>query len=207
MFRLYGFFTQNTLKALYVLEEVGADYEFEFVNLGKGEQKSEEFASKTPIGKVPLLEHNGQHLFESGAICRYVANVVDSPLYPADKMQRAQVDQWMDFFSCHLGHWMNTLYFDAVIRPKFNLGDSDAAVVAEATKFANIQLGKLDRLLADSDWLANDTLSIADLFAFAYIEQHREVHLSLDEYVNVKAWFDRIESRKSIADARAKLPS
>jgi len=207
MFRLYGFFTQNTLKALYVLEEVGADYEFEFVNLGKGEQKSEEFASKTPIGKVPLLEHDGQYLFESGAICRYVANVVDSPLYPADKMQRAQVDQWMDFFSCHLGHWMNTLYFDAVIRPKFNLGDSDAAAVAEATKFANIQLGKLDRLLADSDWLANNAFSIADLFAFAYIEQYREVDLPIEEYVNVTAWFARIESRKSIAAVRAMLPS
>lgn len=207
MFRLYGFNTQNTLKTLYVLEEIGADYEFEFVNLGKGEQRSEEFASKTPIGKVPLLEHDGQYLFESGAICRYVANVVDSPLYPADKMQRAQVDQWMDFFSCHLGHWMNTLYFDAVIRPKFNLGDSDAAAVAEATKFANIQLGKLDRLLADSDWLANDAFSIADLFAFAYIEQYREVDLPIAEYVNVTAWFDRIESRKSIAAVRAMLPS
>jgi glutathione S-transferase len=207
MFRLYGFYTQNTLKTLYVLEEVGADYEFEFVDLGKGEQKSEEFASKTPIGKVPLLEHNGQYLFESGAICRYVANVVDSPLYPADKMQRAQVDQWMDFFTCHLGRWMNTLYFDAVIRPKFNLGDSDAAAVAEATRFANIQLGILDRHLADSDWLANDALSIADLFAFAYLEQHREVNFPIDEYSNVRAWFDRVESRASIAEARAKLPA
>jgi glutathione S-transferase len=102
---------------------------------------------------------------------------------------------------------MNTLYFDAVIRPKFNLGDSDTAAVAEAIKFANIQLGILDRHLADSDWLASNSLSIADLFAFAYLEQHREVHFPIDEYANVKAWFDRVESRASIADARAKLPS
>ena len=40
MFRLYGFFTQNTLKALYVLEEVGADYDFEFVDLSKLRQRS-----------------------------------------------------------------------------------------------------------------------------------------------------------------------
>jgi len=63
MFNLYGFFTQNTLKTLYVLEEVGADFEFHFVNLGTGEQKSEEFAEKTPMAKVPVLEHNGEHLF------------------------------------------------------------------------------------------------------------------------------------------------
>jgi glutathione S-transferase len=122
-------------------------------------------------------------------------------------MQRAQVDQWMDFFTCHLGRWITTLYYDAVIRPKFNLGDSDAAAVAEATRFANIQLGILDRHLADSDWLANNALSIADLFAFAYLEQHREVNFPIDEYANVKAWFDRVESRASIAEARAKLPA
>lgn len=206
MFRLYGFFTQNTLKALYVLEEVGADYNFEFVDLSKGEQRSDEFASKTPIGKVPLLEHDGQFLFESGAICRYVANASDSDLYPIDKMQRAQVDQWMDFFSIHLGRWFTTLYFDAVIRPQFNLGDSNEAAVAEATKFANIQLGMLDKHLADSDWLANNTLSIADLFAFAYVEQHQSIDFSIDDYANVKAWFERVAALRSISGARAKLP-
>ena len=206
MFNLYGFSTQNTLKTLYVLEEVGADFEFHFVNLGTGEQKSEEFAIKTPMGKVPVLEHNGAHLFESGAICRYVANVTDSALYPADKMQRARVDQWMDYFSCHLGHWFSKLYYELAIKPKFNLGEPDDRGIAEAHKFATKQLGTLDALLESSDWLANDALSIADLFAFAYIEQHRDVDFSIDDYVHVKAWLERIESLDSIANARSRLP-
>ena len=206
MFKLYGFTTQNTLKTLYVLEEIGADYEFHFVNLGTREQKSEEFKKKTPMGKVPVLEHNGEHLFESGAICRYVANVTDSPLYPADKMQRARVDQWMDYFTCHLGHWFNKLYYELVIKPKFNLGEADEKGVAEAKKYASAQLGTLDSILEKSDWLANDALSIADLFAFAYIEQYRDVDFSIDDLANVKAWVERIESRESIANARSKLP-
>ena len=207
MFNLYGFSTQNTLKTLYVLEEVGADFEFNFINLGAGEQRSEEFAKKTPMGKVPVLEHNGEHLFESGAICRYVANVTDSPLYPADKMQRARVDQWMDYFSCHLGHWFNKLYFELAIKPKFDLGEADDKGIAEANKFAAQQLGTLDGLLENSDWLANDALSIADLFAFAYIEQHRDVDFSIDDYAHVKAWAERIESLDSITNARSRLPS
>lgn len=206
MFRLYGFFTQNSLKALYVLEESGVEFEFEFVNLAKGEQKTEEFSHKTPFGKVPVLEHDGEYLFESGAICRYVANVTDSALYPADKMQRARVDQWMDFFTCHLGRWFSTLYFEAVIKPKFNLGEPDIAGIEEAKTFATQQLSMLDGQLEKSDWLANDALSIADLFAFAYIEQHRPVDFSLHEFPNVQAWFERIESRESIANARARLP-
>jgi len=206
MFRLYGFFTQNSLKTLYVAEEVVGDFEFQFVNLAKGEQKAEAFSRMTPIGKVPVLEHDGECLFESGAICRYIANVTDSPLYPVDKLQRARVDQWMDFFSCHLGHWLSKLYFEAVIKPNFDLDGPDEAGIEEATKFVNLQLGMLDAHLEDSDWLANNAFSIADLFAFAYIEQHRAVELSLQEYTNVQAWFERIESRPAIAKARARLP-
>ena len=74
MYRLYGFFTQNSLKALYVLEELGVDYEFRFVDLSKREQRDEAFLKMNPVGRVPVLEHGGRPLFESGAICRYVAN-------------------------------------------------------------------------------------------------------------------------------------
>ena len=205
MFRLYGFFTQNSLKALYVLEEVVGDFEFQFVDLTKGEQRTEAFSKMTPIRKVPLLEHDGEYLFESGAICRYVANTSDSALYPSDSMPRAQVDQWMDFFSCHLGHWFNKIFYEAVIKPKFDLGSPDEKGVAEATKLVHSQLGMLNKHLQESEWLANDAFSIADLFAFAYVEQHRQVDVSLDDYANVKAWFERVESRPSIARARARL--
>ena len=206
MFKLYGFFTQNSMKTLYVLEELGDNYEFVFVNLGKGDQKAESFRKMTPVGKVPVLEHDGEYVFESGAICRYVANVTDSPLYPTNKMQRAKVDQWMDFFSCHLGRWLTTLYFEAVIKPKFGLGEPDVDGIEEARAYAQRQLSMLDTLLANSDWLANDALSIADLFAFAYVEQYRVIDLPLDDYPHVHAWFDRIESRESISKARARLP-
>jgi glutathione S-transferase len=206
MFRIYGFFTQNSLKTLYVLEEVVGDFEFQFIDLSKGEQKTEEFSKMTPIGKVPVLEHDGEYLFESGAICRYVANVNESPLYPSDCLPRARVDQWMDFFSCHLGHWLNKMYFETVIKPKFGLGGPDAEGMVEARKFAHLQLGMLNTHLEGPDWLANNALSIADLVAFAYIEQHRIVDLSLNDYSNVKAWFERMESRPSIAKAKARLP-
>lgn len=207
MFRLYGFFTQNTMKTLYVLEAIGKDYEFVYVDLSKGEHKTDSFLTKTPIGKVPILEHDGEYLFESGAICRYAANAANSPLYPEDKMQRARVDQWMDFFTCHLGRWFTTLYFEGVIKPKFGLGEPDEKRLEEATKFGHEQLGILNTHLANSNWLANDTMSIADLFAFAYVEQYRDVKFPLGDYDNVQSWFERVESNKSVAGARARLPS
>lgn len=205
MFRLHGYWTQNTLKALYVLEELGAEYEYVFVDLGSGEQREQEFKQRTPIGKVPVLEHDGQHLFESGAICRYVANVSKSSLYPDEAMQRAQVDQWLDFFSCHLGRWFTTLYFEQVLKPRVGLGEPNDASCEEAHKFLKFLLKVLDTHLSNNDWLANNKLSIADLFAFAYVEQHRSIGYSLRPYTNVVRWYDGLESRDSVVRGRERV--
>ena len=204
--RLFGFFTQNSMKTLYVLEAVGAEFEFVFTDLTKGAQRSEEFRSMNPMGKVPLLDHDGSYLSESGAICRYVANVMQSPLYPAAPFERAIVDQWIDFFSCNAGRWLTTLYFQTVIKPKFGLGDADPDKVSEAEKFAEQALSSVDQHLAMTDWLANGAYSIADLFAFAYVEQERDIEFSIGDFGNLQRWYRRLDASDEIARARDRLP-
>lgn len=205
MYRLHGFFTQNTMKTLFVLEELGVDFEFVFVNLMTGENRGDSFKAMTPIGKVPVLEHDGAFLFESGPICRYVASTEKSPLFPADKLQRAMVDQWMTFFTCHPGRWLTEIYFEKVIKPKANLGETNGEACEKAARFANQQLSLLDRWLEDHTWLANDAFSIAEPFALGYLEQVHAIDFSLDGHPRVKAWFDRLEARESTARARARV--
>jgi len=205
MYRLHGFFTQNTMKTLYVLEELGVDYEFRFVDLTKGENKTESFQNMTPICKVPVLEHDGEFLFESGPICRYVATVEKSPLYPADKLQRARVDQWMTFFTCHPGRWLTEIYFERVIKPKVGMGETNEKACERAAKLAHQQFETLDGWLENSQWLANDALSIADVFALGYLEQIRFIDFSLAEHPRVQAWFERLEARDSAVQARAQV--
>ena len=205
MYRLHGFFTQNSMKPLYVLEELGVDYEFCFVNLMTGENRSDSFRKMTPVAKVPVLEHDGEFLFESGPICRYVAGVEHSPLYPADKLQRARVDQWMTFFTCHPGRWLSRIYFEKVIKSKANLGDPDEARCEEAANFARQQIQVVDDWLEDRNWLANDALSIADPFALGYVEQVNAIDFPLDDFPRVKDWFERLEALESTSRARAKV--
>ncbi len=206
MFRLHGFFTQNSLKAVYVLEAIGTGFDYQFVNLAEGQQKTPEFLAMNPVGKVPVLEHDGKYLFESGAICRYVGNVTGSDLYPTDPYERGVVDQWIDYFTCHPGRWLTTLYFQNVIKPRFGLGDPDADAIEEATKFAGQQLKVVDEALAGSEWLANGRESIADYFAFAYVEQEKHIDFSIDDFPNLKAWYEKLDASDVIARARARLP-
>ena len=205
MYTLHGFFTQNSMKPIYVLEELGVDFEFRFVNLMTLENRTDEFRAMTPTGKVPVLEHDGEFLFESGAICRYVAGAEKSPLYPADKLERARVDQWMTFFTCHPGRWLTKLYFEHVIKPAANLGEFDVAGCEEAIKFAHQQLGIVERWLENSDWLANNSYSIAEPFALAYLEQVRAIKFPLEDHPRVLAWFERLEARDGTARARARV--
>jgi len=205
MIKIFGFPTQNTKKVLYVAEELNVDYEFDFVDLTKGEQKSKEFSQKTPIGKVPVLQHDGRHLFESGAICCYLAEVQDSPLYPIDKFARALVNQWMDFFNNHLGRWFNSLYFNKIIRPKYGMGEPDPKELAEAVEFANQQCEKVDAHLGANKYLTGPNLTIADLFAFASVEQTAAIDFSLEPYPNLKSWMEKIGKRDSIARALQRL--
>ncbi len=207
MFRLYGFTTQNSLKALYVLDGIEAEFEFVFTDLSSGVQRSEDFLAMNPVGKVPVLDHDGKYLFESGAICRYAANVTGSEMYPATLYERAIVDQWLDYFSCHPGRWLMQLFFQQVIKPKFGMGDANVEKVEEATRFAAQQLAVVDRQLSDTDWLANGRCSIADLCAYAYVEQERDTDFSLDEFPNVVRWYERVAGLDAIARAKSRLPS
>ena len=202
MYHLYGFYTQNTLKVLYVLETLGTDYDFKFMDLFKGEHKQENFLKLNPVGKVPVLQVGDDSIFESAAICRYIANQAQSPLYPGDNLQRAKVDQWLDFFSNHLGRWLSTLFFENVIKNKAGMGDPDAEKCEEAQKFTLQQMAVVDAHLAVNAYLAGDNLTIADLFAFAYVEQVETFDFSWDNFPNAKAWFDALNSQDAIKRAR-----
>jgi glutathione S-transferase len=63
--------------ALILLEELGADYELQVLNLKKGEQRQRAYLAVNPMGKVPAIVHDGAVVTEQGAVCAYLAD-----LYP-----------------------------------------------------------------------------------------------------------------------------
>ncbi|PIK15216.1 glutathione S-transferase family protein [Halobacteriovorax sp. JY17] len=202
MLKFYGFNSQNNKKVIYVAEELNLSYDFQLVNLMERENRTEEFLKMNPVGKVPVLEHDGKYLFESGAICRYLADISDSPLLPSDKFERAQVDQWMEFFTNHLGRWLNSLFFERILKNFLGLGEANQTICEEAEKFSSIQLKIVEKELSKRKYIASDNLSIADLFAYAYVEQMDPLEMSFDQFPNTLKWKNEISKRDSIARAQ-----
>lgn len=87
--------------ALWMLEECGADYQLEMLDLQKGEQRSESYLAINPIGKVPCLVHNQTTISELVAICFYLADLFpQANLAPkVGDPRRGKYYQWATFRS------------------------------------------------------------------------------------------------------------
>jgi len=83
----------------WMLEELGAPYRIELVNLEKGEHKNSAFLAINPMGKVPAIVHKGAVVTETGAILTYLADAFASAgLAPAlTDPKRGPYLRWMFF--------------------------------------------------------------------------------------------------------------
>jgi glutathione S-transferase len=96
--KLYGFGPTRSLRALWGLKELNADFEFVPVNLAAGEQRHADFLRLNPAGKVPVLVDGDVVLTESAAIVLYLAEKYrERGLLPVDLKERAQAYRWLMF--------------------------------------------------------------------------------------------------------------
>src|SRR5690606_37127413 len=97
MVNVYGMSASgNCYKVKLLLEQLRQPYRWIETSAFDGSTRSAEFLAKNPNGKVPVLElADGSALAESNAILVYLAE--DTPLWPAERLQRAQVLQWLFF--------------------------------------------------------------------------------------------------------------
>src|SRR3954454_2442117 len=106
--QLYSLPTPNGVKVSIMLEEIGLPYEVHLVDFNKDYQKTPEFLSLNPNGKIPaILDPDGPGgkpfgLFESGAILQYLAEKTGR-LLPPDPVRRYETIQWLYFQMAAVG--------------------------------------------------------------------------------------------------------
>src|SRR5204862_491353 len=86
----------------WMLEEAGAPYRFEVVNLETKEQKRPEYLAVNPMGKVPTIVHRGAVVTECAAICAYLADAFPAARLapPTDSPARGTYYRWLFFGGC-----------------------------------------------------------------------------------------------------------
>jgi glutathione S-transferase len=174
-----------------VLHEKRVDFEVHEVDLSN---KSEGFLAVSPTGKVPVVVADGDSLYESNVVNQYLDEVTGEPkLVPEDPKRRAYARIWMTF--------ADTDFFPAVFMASVGRerGFSQEQI-SEAFEKLKTVLGKLEERLKDRNYLA-DEYSLADIAHAGNFVRLREIEergeISLNEYPNVTAWIQRLESRES----------
>jgi glutathione S-transferase len=190
-------FSPNTLRVRAVANELGINLEIVEVDIRKGDNRATDFLARNPNAKVPVLEDGDFVLWESRAICAYLAGLkAEAGLYPADLKARAIGDQWAWWQAIHLGPAMQKLSFEVVLKEKFGMGAPDPAVVEAERKNTAQFLAVLERGLEGRDWIAGD-LSLADFYLATTFMYRDQAGIALDDLPDVAGWIARLEARES----------
>jgi glutathione S-transferase len=165
--------------------------EFAYLHLDKGEHKKPEYLALNPNGKVPTLVDDDKVLWEADAILCYLAKHAGSDLWPDDARQ-ADIVSWFSWNSQHFIQSGGALYFEFVIKSRFNIGPPDTAAVAKATKSFRSQASVLNNHLKSRKWLVGEQLSVADFSVAVTLPYAAKAEMPLDEFPEMRRWHDQL---------------
>ncbi|KZY72482.1 glutathione S-transferase [Oleiphilus sp. HI0071] len=191
----------NARRVRLFLAEKGLLDSVEFVELDlqKGENRNADFRDKNMFAKIPVLELNdGTCISESVAICRYFEALNPTPsLFGVEALEQAQIEMWQR--RCEM-YFLNMVglafqhtsgYFADRMTPNKEWGED---CFKNASKFMHM----LDKHLANSEFIAGDTFSIADITALITVDFARVIKLRRGEdQHNLNRWYDLVSARPS----------
>jgi len=198
MIDLHTWPTPNGFKVSIMLEEVGLPYEVHAVDIGNGDQFKPDFLKISPNNKMPaIVDQDGPggtpySLFESGAILLYLAEKTGK-FWPQTHPAKYDTMQWLMFQMGGVGPMFGQAHHFRAYAP-----EQIAYAVDRYTNEAGRLYGVLDRRLAETEYLAGDAYSIADMATFPWTRSIDRQGHSFDEFTNVKRWFDAIDARAAV---------
>jgi GST-like protein len=205
LLQLYSLPTPNGVKVSIMLEEIGLPYEVHLVDFNKDDQKTPEFLSLNPNGKIPaIIDPDGPGgrplpLFESGAILHYLAEKTGK-LLPADSVRRWETIQWLYFQMGGIGPMFGQLGFFHKFAGK-DIADKRPLerYVAETKRLLGVIEGRLD----GRQWIMDDEYTIADISMLGWVRSLIGFYgagdlVAFDQLKHVPSWFERGLARPAV---------
>ncbi len=198
MIDLYTWSTPNGRKVSIMLEEIGLEYTVHPIDIIKGQQFEPDFLAISPNNKIPaIVDPDGPggepfSLFESGAILIYLANKTGQ-LFPSEERARYKTLEWLMFQMGGVGPFFGQAHHFRRFAP-----EEVPYAIKRYTDEARRIYGVLDKRLGEVEYLAGD-YTIADIATFPWTARHEWQGVELEEFANVKRWYDAIAARPAVA--------
>ena len=192
----------NPRRVRIFLAEKGIDMTYQEVDVLKGENRTDEYRRNiNPMGRIPVLEFDdGSHLAESVAICRYFEEIQpDPPLFGVDARDKANVEMWNRRIEHHVMAPVGQTFRHTF--PGFADRVEQLPAWAEQNRRAAEEMfGWLDEVLGQSDYIAGQRFSIADISALCAVDFAKAVQIRIQpEQANLARWHGLVSARPSAA--------
>ena len=204
MIDLYYWPTPNGHKISMMLEECDLDYTIHPININAGDQFRPDFLKLSPNNRMPaIVDHDpvggGQpiNLFESGAILLYLAEKTGR-FFPTDLRERYCAMKWLMWQLGGLGPMAGQNHHFGRFAP-----EKIPYAIDRYRRETSRLYGVLDGALAKKKFIARD-FCIADIACYPWIARYEWQEMDLNDFANIKRWFDLIAARPATQIAYAK---
>ena len=186
-------------RVVWLLEELGLEYEVNIMPLTKEGLKSPEHRSRHALGRVPVLEDGDISIFESGAIIDYVLERhKNGGLKPnSDAPEFPFYLQWYHYCEGMVMPPMNQIVVQTILLPPDR---RDEVVLSQAKNLLTKSLAPVNENLADKDYLIGD-FSAADLMLGHSCFMANRLGCVSDEMQNIKDYVAKIANRPAFKKA------
>jgi glutathione S-transferase len=198
MLRLYGAPRSRGIRTLWMLGELGLEYDHKPYLPRSPETRTPEYRALNPNGRVPTIEDDGFVLSESMAINFYLAKKHKSALYPSDPKNEALALQWSLWETDRLDRQLVNYVRHSKELPE---AERDSKVAAEMWKEVTESFDVLETALSKAQWLAGPQFSVGDLNVAGAL--YRSLFLDLSKWPKLDAWLKRCWERPAAKKARA----
>jgi len=212
-FQLYSLATPNGQKIGILLEELGADYDAHVISITAGDQFNSGFVSVNPNSKIPsAVDKDGPdgkpiNLFESCSIMLYLADKYNR-FIPTDKRLRTDVITWLFWQAAGQGPMTGNFGHFMVYAPPDKKEAREYGVARYGMEVQRL-CSVLENHLATRKFMVGEEYTIADMAIFPWFNQLKVGYkhksgigaydfLSVNQYVNVNAWAERILERPGV---------
>ena len=192
MLKLYGHARSgNVYKVKLLLALMKLDYEWIDIDVLNGEHKQSEFLALNPFGQIPVLTDDDVVIADAQAALVYLArrygNRPDSPnWFPLEAVAIAEVVRWLSITTGEVRQGPESARL-------YHLLKVSAINIERANQKTQFILNQLDRHLAEQDWLAGNSITIADISVFPYVALAPDGKIDLSPYPQVLAWIERVK--------------
>jgi glutathione S-transferase len=198
MIVFFGSPKSSATRTHWMLEEVGAPYEYRQVDLSQPRpERPPEFLAASPSGKVPALIDGDVRLFESMPINLYLAERYRPELGPKDSAERAQMLQWCFWVAMNVHPLLIAVLYHTRLLPEAQRRPEEAE---QNRGWSADYFTALDRALEGKEWLVGGRFTVADVNVGAIAEEADRYGVALGD--NIRSWMKRFQARPAYQRVR-----